>query len=81
MAEEQYKTCPHREIGLNGDADNSFSCLLTGRPDADFKGWGYDKCSFSGQDYSKCSRAQSSPLCTITGDPDLSSPAGGTGIG
>ena len=46
--------CPYRRLGLNGEADNSFSCYLTGGADADHRGWGYKSCSFSGKDYSEC---------------------------
>jgi hypothetical protein len=45
--------CPNREFGMNGDSDNSYSCYLTGRPDADFQGWGYDLCNWDG-DYRTC---------------------------
>jgi hypothetical protein len=48
--------CPSRKLGLNGDADNSYSCLETGRADADHKGEGYSPCNFVGFDYRQCSR-------------------------
>ena len=48
--------CPHNKRGLNGDdfTDASRKCVLTGGPDADMKGWGYDSCDFAGDDYRKC---------------------------
>lgn len=51
--------CPHNQRGLQGDFDNSLSCVLTGRPDADSRGWGYDNCDFAGDNYRDCSRCKS----------------------
>ena len=46
--------CPNREFGLRGDADKTYGCLLSGGPDADHRGWGYNKCNFNGADYRSC---------------------------
>lgn len=51
--------CPDRKQGLNGDADNSYSCSRTGKPDADGRGWGYDPCNCTLKDYRFCERRKS----------------------
>lgn len=48
--------CPLRKQGLQGDFDYSYSCLATGRADADDRGYGYDGCDFKGEDYRECPR-------------------------
>jgi hypothetical protein len=53
--------CPLREYGLGGDYDNEYWCLETGRPDADMRGGGYDKCTYVG-DFTKCPIHLSSSL-------------------
>jgi len=53
--EFNYIECPNRKLGLQGDFDNQYSCLLTGGPDADHGGFGYDLCKFSGKNYNRCS--------------------------
>ena len=57
---EEYSVdrCPHNRTGLTSDDfnDPSRRCVLTGRPDADHRGWGYDGCDFAGDDYRECSK-------------------------
>ena len=48
--------CPKRKQGLLGDADETFSCELTGSPDAASRGWGYDPCDIDGDNYEICPR-------------------------
>jgi len=56
LPDHHFTKCPHRELGLRGDADNEYGCLATGSPHADHSGFGYDLCNIVGHDYSKCQR-------------------------
>lgn len=55
LPDYHFTKCPYRKQGLGGDFDNEFWCKLTGRADADCRGWGYDKCNFCGDSYEECS--------------------------
>ncbi|MEI6731479.1 MAG: hypothetical protein WCK90_02230 [archaeon] len=50
--------CPCYQQGLKGDFDFSYSCLARGGPDADMRGWGYDDCDLTGDNYTFCPRLE-----------------------
>jgi hypothetical protein len=56
LPDYHYTKCPSREQGLGGDFDTQFWCKLTASPDADGRGFGYDLCTFCGNNFTECQR-------------------------
>jgi hypothetical protein len=56
--EFHFTKCPQRQSGLFGDdfTDSRLACKLSASPDADGRGFGYNECDFSGDDYRQCPR-------------------------
>lgn len=56
LPDYHWTKCPHRKQGLFGDdfTDKRYACELTSRSDADGRGFGYDQCICSSDDYRRC---------------------------